>query len=86
MGYTYTRMDTEIQREKIVVELEALNEKIDRQMSIGRIFGTGVIYGVGFFIGSVIIASIAFSIFAPWVGQIDWIRDNFERGSTALSE
>lgn len=77
-------MDTEIQREKIVEQLEALNTKMDKQMSIRRTFLTGIIYGIGFFIGSVIIASIAFGVLSPWIGKIDWIKDNFERGSAMV--
>lgn len=77
-------MEIDIEREKIIRELELLNEKMERQLSFRRTFGTGIIYGIGFFLGSVIIASVAFGLLAPWVGQIDWIKDNFERGASLV--
>ncbi len=75
-------MEIEEQRDRIIEQLEMLNEKMDKQNSIKHIFTTGIIYGLGLFIGSAIIATIAFGILSPWVGQIDWIRDNFERGAS----
>lgn len=68
-------------QDKIIDQLARINAQIERQNSIRRIFVTGIIYGVGFFVGSAIIATIAFGILSPWIGQIDWIRDNFERGT-----
>ncbi len=75
-------MNTKEQRDAIVDQLESLNTKMSRQNSIKHIFLTGVIYGVGFFIGSAVIATIAFGVLSPWIGEIDWIRDNFERGAS----
>ncbi len=76
-------MQTDLQDEqsKIIAQLELLNAKIDKQNSIRHVFGMAIIYGIGFFVGSAIIATIAFGILSPWIGQIDWVRDNFERGS-----
>lgn len=75
-------MDIEKQQDKIIEQLETLNEKMAEQNKVRRIFVTGIIYGVGFFIGSAIIATIAFGILSPWFGKIDWVRDNFERGAS----
>ena len=75
-------MDLEEQRDKIIDQLQLLNVKMKQQNSVGHIFMKGIIYGVGFFIGSVVIATIAFGVLSPWFGKIDWIRDNFERGSS----
>jgi len=75
-------MDTENQQDKIIEQLETLNEKMAEQNTVKRIFVTGIIYGVGFFIGSAIIATIAFGVLSPWFGKIDWVRDNFERGAS----
>ncbi|MCR4285707.1 MAG: hypothetical protein NUW00_02300 [Candidatus Kaiserbacteria bacterium] len=75
-------MDTENQQDKIIEQLETLNEKMAEQNTVRRIFITGIIYGVGFFIGSAIIATIAFGILSPLFGKIDWVRDNFERGAS----
>lgn len=75
-------MDIEKQQDKIVEQLEILNEKMAEQNKVRRIFFTGIIYGVGFFIGSAIIATLAFGVLSPWFGRIDWVRDNFERGAS----
>lgn len=76
------RMNTDEEQSKILEQLELLNVKISRQNSVRHIFTTGIIYGVGFFIGSAILATIALGILGPWIGKIDWIRDNFEKGSS----
>lgn len=75
-------MNTNIeeQRDKIIEELELLNGEMVKQNSVKHIFMRGIIYGVGFFIGSAILATIALGALAPWLGQIDWIRDTFTRG------
>ncbi len=75
-------MDMHEQRDSIIEQLESLNTKMARQNSIKHIFLTGLIYGVGFVIGSTIIATIAIGVLSPWIGEIDWIRDNFERGAS----
>lgn len=75
-------MDTEEQRDKIIEQLQSLNTQMSEQASVKHTFMKGIIYGVGFFIGSAVIATIAFGILSPWVGKIEWIRDNFERGAT----
>ncbi len=75
-------MDIEAQRDKITEQLEMLNSKIGRQNSIKYIFTSGIIHGVGFFIGSAIVATILFGLLSPWIGQIGWIRDSFERGAS----
>lgn len=72
------------QRDKILEQLEALNLKIGRQLSVKQILLTGVIYGIGFFIGSAILATLALGIFGPIVGQISWVQDSFTRGETIL--
>jgi len=77
-------MDIQEENNKVIGELEKLNEKITVQNSFRHIFVAGIIQGVGFFVGSAIIATIAFGILSPWVGQINWVKDNFERGSSAL--
>lgn len=75
-------MDIKEQRDSIIEQLELLNTKMARQNSIKHIFLTGLIYGVGFVIGSTIIATIAIGVLSPWIGEIDWIRDSFERGAS----
>lgn len=75
-------MTTEEEQNKIVEQLEMLNHKMEQQNSVGYIFSRGIIYGIGFFIGSAVIATIAFGVLSPWVGQIQWVKDNFERGAS----
>ncbi len=77
-------MDLENQRDKIIEQLEILNIKIDRQNSIRHILKTGIIYGIGFFIGSAILATIALGVFGPIFGKIEWVRTNFETGTSIL--
>ncbi|MSR70480.1 hypothetical protein EXS62_00325 [Candidatus Kaiserbacteria bacterium] len=73
-------MSLENQRDQIIENLELLNRQVAKQNSLSRMLWVGVIYGIGFFIGSVIIATIAFGILGPWFGQIGWIRSAFETG------
>lgn len=78
----YTRaMDSDHQR-SIVELLEELNRHLAGQNSLRRMFFVGIIYGIGFFIGSAIIATILLGIFGPWFGQISWIRNSFETGTS----
>ena len=73
--------EIEEQRDKIIEQLELLNAKMAKQNSIKHIFITGIIYGLGVFIGSAVLATIAFGVLSPWFGQIDWVKDNYERGA-----
>lgn len=70
--------------EKIVEEVEQLRTQLKRQNSLGRVLVVGVVYGIGFFVGSAILATIAFGIFGPWFGQVGWIRSSYEAGSQLL--
>ena len=77
-------MESDNQRDEIIEQLKALNIKLARQLEIKRIFLTGIIYGVGFFIGSAIIATIALGVFGPTIAKIPWVQENFERGAAIL--
>ncbi len=77
-------MNIEEQNAKIIEQLEILNSGIKRQNSIKHIVLTGIIYGVGFFIGSAIIATIALGFLGPIFGKISWVGENFERGASIL--
>ena len=70
----------------IVELLEELNRQTARQNSLGRMFVIGIIYGVGFFVGSAIIATIAFGVLGPWFGEIGWVRNAFETGASLLHQ
>lgn len=69
------------QRDRIIEQLELLNQKMVRQNSVKHIFMKGIIYGLGFFIGSAVIATIAFGLLSPLFGNIDWVKSNYERGA-----
>ena len=69
---------------KIIEHLDTLNKQVARQNSIPRMFLIGIVYGVGFFVGSAIIATIALGIFGPWFAQIPWVRTSFESGTQFL--
>ena len=75
-------VEMEDQRDKIIEQLELLNAKMAKQNSIKHIFMTGIIYGLGLFIGSAILATLALGILSPWFGEIDWVKDNYERGAS----
>ncbi len=77
--------ETQSTEEKILEQIELLNKKIHDVYSIKTVFYTGIIYGIGFFIGSAILATIALGTLGPWIGEVDWIRENFERGSSLTS-
>jgi len=72
----------EDREQKIIEHLETLNRQIARQNSFPRMFVVGIVYGVGFFVGSAIIATIALGIFGPWFARISWIHDFFVAGSS----
>ncbi len=58
------------QRDHIIHNLEVLNHKVERQMSWWFIFTSGMISGVGFVIGSSILAAIILGILSQLFG--DW--------------
>ncbi len=77
-------MNIEEQNNEIITQLVTLNTSIKEQNTKMHILGTGVLNGIGFFIGSAILATIALGIFGPLVGKISWVKDNFSRGTTIL--
>jgi len=79
-------MEQEIQHDKIIEHLDLLNRQVARQNSLPHMFLVGIIYGIGFFVGSAIIATIALGIFGPWFAQIPWIRSSFEAGAALLPQ
>jgi hypothetical protein len=75
-------MEIKTTEEKILDQLILLNNRTAKHNSVKITFMTGLIYGVGFFVGSAILATIALGVLSPWFGEIDWIRENFERGES----
>ena len=74
--------DTQNFQKKILEQMEILTTDAVRRNSVKHFFFTGFIYGVGFFIGSAILATIVLGILSPWIAEIDWVRDNYERGES----
>ncbi len=70
----------------IVELLEQMNRQLARQNSLRRMFLTGIVYGIGFFVGSAIIAVILLGVFGPWFAQISWIKDAFEAGGLLIAK
>lgn len=68
--------------EGLITHLEAIRAELAEEHSLPRLFARGVVYGVGFFLGSAIIATILLGILGPWVAQIGWIRDAFITGAS----
>lgn len=77
-------MSIEQQNDEIIRQLITLNASIKKQTTVTHIAGTGIIYGIGFFVGSAIIATIALGILGPIIGKISWIGENFSKGSLIL--
>ena len=71
-------------RGEIIRELRAINGQLAKQNSFWRLFVVGIIYGLGFFFGSAIIATIAFGIIGPWFAEVPWVRSAFETGGAML--
>ena len=76
-------METDTQHEEIIEQLKILNKAVRKQNAVSHILMTGVLYGLGAFLGSAVIATILFGLLAPYVGHITWVRESYERGSTA---
>jgi threonine/homoserine/homoserine lactone efflux protein len=74
----------ETERETIVNQLQMLNRQVARQNSLGRRFLSGVVYGIGFFVGSAIIATIALGVLGQFFVQVPWVHTTFEAGATLL--
>jgi hypothetical protein len=69
----------------ITEKLDKLSVEVSKQhQSLGRMFVIGIVYGIGFFVGSAIIATILLGILGPLAGQVPWIHDAFETGLSLL--
>lgn len=66
---------------EILKELQLANKQLRLQNALWRVLLVGVVYGIGFFIGSVILATIAFGVFGPWFGRVHWIERAFTTGT-----
>lgn len=69
------------QKDTLLTQVKALNAKLQKRMSYKFIFTQGVVQGIGFFIGSAILATIALGFLWPWFGEVEWIRDSLEKSA-----
>ncbi len=74
-------MDDETQVYRIIEQLEEANRHLARQNSVRHSFFVGVVYGVGFFIGSAILATIMLGLVAPYLKN-GWVGRSYETGAT----
>lgn len=72
------------QYQGILAHLEAIRTELQHDHALVRLFARGVVYGIGFFLGSAIIATILLGIFGPWVAEIGWIRNAFVTGTSLV--
>jgi hypothetical protein len=78
--------ELENQRDKIIDNLEILNKEVAKQNSLKAMFVRGIVSGIGFVVGSAVIATIAIGVLGPLVGQIPWVHDKFETGSQLINQ
>lgn len=71
-------MEPDTQRDKVIDQLEQLNAKLEKQSRATYQLREGILKGIGFFIGSAIIATILLGILGPIFGNITWVRDTYE--------
>jgi hypothetical protein len=74
------------QMQQLIEHLDALNARLARQYSFRHMFVSGVLYGVGFVVGSAIIATILLGIFGPYFADIPWVRATFEAGRALMQQ
>jgi len=77
-------MEQDTQHEKLATQLEKLNTRLEKQGMIRYQLREGIVKGIGFFIGSAILATILLGILAPIFGDIQWVRDSYEAGEDIL--
>lgn len=71
-------------QEEVIEQLEKLNEETAKSHSLKRQFLVGVVYGVGFVVGSAIIASILIGLFTPLLSHVPIVQNFFNSGYRML--
>ena len=72
------------QQDRMLLELQAINAALARQNSFRRSFLVGIVYGLGFVLGSAIIATFLIGFAAPFIASIPGVADLFSRGVSVL--
>jgi hypothetical protein len=74
------------QLQQLIEHLDALNARLARQYSFRHMFVSGVLYGIGFVVGSAIIATVAIGVFGPYFARIPWVRAAYEAGAQLIQQ
>lgn len=74
------------EQEKLIEEMAELKEQVAEQNSLPKMFVRGIVYGIGFVVGSAIIATILVGIFGPLVADIPWVQEVFRAGRDILPQ
>ena len=70
--------------ETIVGRLDQVIGQLAKQNSFARMFVVGLCYGIGFAVGSAIIATLVIGVLAPFVAEIPGVREAFGAGVEVL--
>ena len=73
-------MELGAQEREVLGELRAINARLARQNSLVHMLWSGLVYGIGFFIGSAIVATILIGIFGPLLARIPIVNSAFTAG------
>lgn len=79
-------METKDEQQELIEEMSELKEEVAQQNSLSWMFVRGMVYGVGFVVGSAIIATILLGLLGPWFADIPWVRDTFRAGEELLEQ
>lgn len=60
--------------------------ELKRQNSYSYNFSRGIVYGIGFFIGSAIIAVMILGAIAPTLSKLDIVRQIFNDGTDVIQQ
>lgn len=77
-------MNFEAEEKEMIEEMAELKEEVAKQNSLSWMFVRGLVYGIGFVIGSAIVATIIIGLLGPWFADIPWVRDTFRAGEDLL--
>ena len=78
-------MDIEQWRADIARGVQQLNAQLQRQNSFKQRFLDGVVYGVGFVIGSVLVASVLIGLLSPWLKQLPFVQGLYQSGQQVIN-
>lgn len=71
---------------EILSELRTINARLEWQNSLLHMLWSGLVYGIGFVIGSAILATIIIGIFGPIVAHIPLVNSAFTQGKSFIQK